>query len=180
LNKANWKIIPSTLVLFIIIFIITGQNNAVFGQDDQSNNINNNSRTIPTNISEITCDKVEHLVYHNHTKLVVNIQNETLSIPAGIGIVPNDCIFWLHTHDDSGIIHVESPVKTEFSLDQFLKVWDIFDNSSFIENISKNNIVANASIISENGTQNTQDNYKDIILENNAIVTIDFANKSRD
>jgi len=160
-----------------MIFMITSQNNAVFGQDDQSNN--NNFRTIPTNISGITCDKVEHLVYHNHTKLIMKFQNETHNIPAGIGIIPNDCIFWLHTHDDSGIIHIESPIKTAFSLDQFLKVWDIFDNSSFIENISKNNIAANVSTISENSSQSKSDNYKNIILENNAIITLDFTNKSK-
>jgi len=160
-----------------MIFMITSQNNAVFGQDDQSNN--NNFRTIPTNISGITCDKVEHLVYHNHTKLIMKFQNETHNIPAEIGIIPNDCIFWLHTHDDSGIIHIESPIKTAFSLDQFLKVWDIFDNSSFIENISKNNIAANVSTISENSSQSKSDNYKNIILENNAIITLDFTNKSK-
>ncbi|HVP82777.1 MAG TPA: hypothetical protein VMS35_07035 [Nitrososphaeraceae archaeon] len=159
--------------------MITNQNNAVFGQDDQSNN-NDTFRTIPTNISGITCDKVEHLVYHNHTKLVIKIQNETQNIPAGIGIIPNDCIFWLHTHDDSGIIHVESPIKTAFSLDQFLKVWDIFDNSSFIENFSKNNMTANVSMITENGSQSKLDNYKNIILENNAIITVDLVNKSKD
>ena len=159
--------------------MITNQNNAVFGQDDQSKN-NDTFRTIPTNTSGITCDKVEHLVYHNHTKLVIKIQNETHNIPAGIGIIPNDCIFWLHTHDDSGIIHIESPIKTAFSLDQFLKVWDIFDNSSFIENFSKNNMTANVSMITENGSQSKLDNYKNIILENNAIITIDFANKSKD
>ncbi len=161
--------------------MLASQNYAVFGQDDQSNAINNNDfRTIPTNISGITCDKVEHLVYHNHTKLVINMENESHSIPAGIGIIPNDCIFWLHTHDDSGIIHIESPVKTAFSLDQFLKVWDIFDNSSFIENISKNDILVNVSMISENSSQSKPDNYKDIVLENNAIITLDFANKSKD
>ena len=159
--------------------MITNQNNAVFGQDDQSNN-NDTFRTIPTNISGITCDKVEHLVYHNHTKLVIKIQNETQNIPAGIGIIPNDCIFWLHTHDDSGIIHVESPIKTAFSLDQFLKVWNIFDNSPFIKNISKNDIAANVSIISENGSSIKSDDYKNLILKNNAIITLDFANKSKD
>ncbi|HET9807013.1 MAG TPA: hypothetical protein VFP49_08905 [Nitrososphaeraceae archaeon] len=159
--------------------MVTKQNNAVFGQDDQSNN-NDIFRTIPTNISGITCDKVEHLVYHNHTKLVIKIQNETQNIPAGIGIIPNDCIFWLHTHDDSGIIHVESPIKTAFSLDQFLKVWDIFDNSSFIENFSKNIITANVSMITENSSQSKLDNYKNISLENNAIITVDLGNKSKD
>lgn len=158
----------------------TSQNSAVFSQDDQSNINNDISTTVPNNISGITCDKVEHLVYHNHTKLIINIQNETHDIPSGVGIIPNNCIFWLHTHDDSGIIHIESPVETAFSIDQFLKVWDEFDNSSFIENISKNNLKANVSMISENGSQSKSINYKNIILENNAIITIDFVNKSRD
>jgi len=168
------------LLFFLIIFIITSQNTTVFGQDDPSDNNNNTFRTIPNNISGITCDKIEHLVYHNHTKLIINIHNETHNIPAGVGIIPNNCIFWLHTHDDSGIIHIESPIKTAFSLDQFLKVWDNFDNSTFIENISKNDIVANVSMISENSSQSKLVNYKNIILENNAIITIDFANKSKD
>ena len=158
----------------------TSHNSAVFGQNDQSNNSYNTFTTVPNNISGITCDKVEHLVYHNHTKLIINIQNESHDIPAGIGIIPNNCIYWLHTHDDSGIIHIESPIETAFSLDQFLKVWDNFDNSSFIENISKNQLIANVSMISENGFQSKSDNYKNIILENNAIITIDFANKSKD
>lgn len=156
----------------------TSQSYDVFGQEDQLNN--NDFRTIPTNISGITCDEVEHLVYHNHTKLIIKIQNETDNIPAGIGIIPNDCIFWLHTHDNSGIIHIESPIKTAFSLDQFLKVWSIFDNSSFIKNISNNDIPANVSMISENGSKIKSDDYKNIILENNAIITLDFANKSKD
>ena len=156
----------------------TSQSYDVFGQEDQLNN--SDFRTIPTNISGITCDEVEHLVYHNHTKLIIKIQNETDNIPAGIGIIPNDCIFWLHTHDNSGIIHIESPIKTAFSLDQFLKVWSIFDNSSFIKNISNNDILANVSMISENGSKIKSDDYKNIILENNAIITLDFANKSKD
>ena len=110
----------------------------------------------------------------------MKFQNESHSIPAGIGIIPNHCIFWLHTHDDSGIIHIESPIRTEFSLDQFLKVWDIFDNSSLIENISKNDIAANVSVISENNSQSKSNNYKNIILENNAIITVDLVNKSKD
>ena len=156
----------------------TSQSYDIFGQEDQLNN--SDFRTIPTNISGITCDEVEHLVYHNHTKLIIKIQNETDNIPAGIGIIPNDCIFWLHTHDNSGIIHIESPIKTAFSLDQFLKVWSIFDNSSFIKNISNNDILANVSMISENGSKIKSDDYKNIILENNAIITLDFANKSKD
>jgi hypothetical protein len=35
-------------------------------------------------------------------------------------------------------------------------------------------------MITENGSQSKLDNYKDIILENNAIITVDLVNKSKD
>jgi hypothetical protein len=97
LNKIDGRIIPLNLLFFLVILMSTNQNSAVFGQDDQSNINNNIFTTVPNNISGITCDKVEHLVYHNHTKLIINVQNETHNIPAGVGIIPNNCIFWLHT-----------------------------------------------------------------------------------
>jgi hypothetical protein len=32
----------------------------------------------------LECDKVEHLVFHNHTKIVLKIQNETQNIPGNM------------------------------------------------------------------------------------------------
>lgn len=31
----------------------------------------------------------------------------------------------LHTHDDSGILHVESTVKRDYTLGEFLKTWGL-------------------------------------------------------
>jgi hypothetical protein len=33
------------------------------------------------------------------------------------------CYYWLHTHDASGIIHVESPAQRVFTLGQLFDVW---------------------------------------------------------
>jgi hypothetical protein len=33
-------------------------------------------------------------------------------------------LYWLHTHDDSGIIHIESPVNRDYTLGQFFDVWN--------------------------------------------------------
>ncbi|HKR74492.1 MAG TPA: hypothetical protein VJR94_10330, partial [Candidatus Nitrosocosmicus sp.] len=98
-------------------------------------------------------------------------------VPAGIGIIPNECIFWLHTHDDSGIIHVEAPYETSFSLGQFLQVWNSYDNASIVNNILHNNIQANASILLENQSVILPStNLLDIPLENNAIITLEMQN----
>jgi hypothetical protein len=44
-------------------------------------------------------------------------------IPPQIGIIPDKCIYWLHTHDGTGIIHIESPIKRDFTLGQFFDIW---------------------------------------------------------
>jgi hypothetical protein len=55
-------------------------------------------------------------------------------VPAGIGIKPPDCIYWLHTHDISGIIHVESPDNRTFTLGQFFDIWGKkFNNSQIFD-----------------------------------------------
>jgi hypothetical protein len=171
-------IVSASLSTLLLLMVFFGQveNYRSLGQDgflDDSNEIGFSS-----NISGITCDQTEHLVYHNHTKLVINNQNHSLTIPAGIGIVPNECIFWLHTHDDSGIIHVESPTKLSFSLGQFLQVWGSFDNSSFINDILQNNLQVNASILLENSTvvEELPSTISNIPLEDLAIITLDLKN----
>jgi hypothetical protein len=152
----------------------------IYDTFSQINNLSNIDTTAtPKNISGITCDKTEHLIYHNHTKLVINNENASLIVPEGIGILPNECIFWLHTHDDTGIIHVESPFETSFSLGQFLQVWNTFDNSSIVNDILKQNIQVNASILLEN--QSVVLPSADILtipLENNAIVTLHIENET--
>jgi hypothetical protein len=65
-------------------------------------------------------------VLHIHQHLDVFVSGKPASVPAGIGIDPGgNFISPLHTHDDSGVMHVESPTKTTFTLGQFFGVWGI-------------------------------------------------------
>ena len=45
-------------------------------------------------------------------------------MPAGIGIAEH-FISPIHTHDTSGLIHVESPTSRSFSLAEFFGVWGL-------------------------------------------------------
>jgi len=88
-------------------------------------------------IDGIQCNAIEQLVFHNHAHLDIFIDGQPYTIPSQVGIIPGKCIYWLHTHDDSGIIHIESPVTRNFTLGQFFDVWkkqfsnvQIFDNSA--------------------------------------------------
>lgn len=171
-------IAPLVLSLSMMLFI---SQIPVYDTFSQINNLSNLETTAtPKNISGITCDKTEHLIYHNHTKLVIQNQNQTVTIPPSIGIIPNECIFWLHTHDDSGIIHVESPSETSFSLGQFLQVWKSFDNASIVEGLLQNDSKVDVSILLENTSLvKPVIDIRNISLENNAIITIDLQNSSR-
>ncbi|TXN31256.1 hypothetical protein [Lacisediminihabitans profunda] len=63
---------------------------------------------------------------HIHSHLVVTIDGKFVALPADIGIdVAKQRISPLHTHDSSGIVHVESPVASTFTLGQFFTEWDV-------------------------------------------------------
>jgi len=70
----------------------------------------------------IPCERGERLEYHVHAHLALFVEGEQLEVPPNIGI-KGGCIYWLHTHDASGIIHVEAPSQHQFTLDQFFRIW---------------------------------------------------------
>ena len=58
------------------------------------------------------------------------VDGKSVTVPAGIGIKPNECLYWLHTHNTSGVIHIEAPQETTFTLGQFIQIWDNTPNIS--------------------------------------------------
>lgn len=73
-------------------------------------------------VDGVKCQSRERLDYHVHAQLSIFIEGEQVPVASRIGIRDN-CLFWLHTHDDSGLIHVEAPSLAEYNLGQFFAVW---------------------------------------------------------
>jgi len=46
-----------------------------------------------------------------------------VKVPSNIGITPDGRMRVIHTHDETGVIHVESPRYAEFTFGDFLKIW---------------------------------------------------------
>lgn len=69
----------------------------------------------------------EGMVLHTHQHLDVFVHGEKVAIPSGIGIHEDAPAFIspLHSHDTSGVIHVESPTVETFTLGQFFNVWGV-------------------------------------------------------
>jgi len=61
---------------------------------------------------------------HTHQHLDVFVDGRRVIVPAGIGI-GDGFISPLHTHDASGVIHVESTTVRSFSLAEFFAVWGV-------------------------------------------------------
>src|ERR1700749_762314 len=65
-------------------------------------------------------------VEHIHAHLDVPVDGQAVPVPAGIGIdVHRRTISPLHTHDASGVLHIESPVKRQFSLGELFSEWQV-------------------------------------------------------
>jgi len=71
----------------------------------------------------LTCTTDMATQFHIHPYLQIFINGQKQEIPTNIGIKTN-CMNSLHTHDNSGKIHVESPEKRDFTLADFFAVWN--------------------------------------------------------
>jgi len=114
-------------------------------------------------IDGIQCNNVEQLVSHIHAHLDIFINGQPYTIPSQIGIT-DKCFYWLHTHDESGIIHIESPVAKDYTIGQFFDIWNKkFSNTQILDNIVNGKNTLNVYV---NGNkENAGVNYRDIKLK---------------
>jgi hypothetical protein len=63
---------------------------------------------------------------HIHAHLDVSVDGQPVVVPGGIGIGgSSQGISPLHTHNASGVIHIESPVNRAYTLGEFFTEWDV-------------------------------------------------------
>ena len=90
-------------------------------------------------IDGVSSNQMEELAYHIHAHLAIYINGTQKTIPYGIGIEQpwsteadgssefvdsGAAFYYLHTHDDTGVIHIESPNSTVYTLGQFFAEWN--------------------------------------------------------
>jgi hypothetical protein len=83
------------------------------------------------------------IIMHIHPHLSVLVSDMSIDVPGQIGIDPSlwknhsldeygmqsmpemnmSAMAPLHTHDDSGIVHVESTINRDYTLGEFLSIW---------------------------------------------------------
>ena len=121
-------------------------------------------------IDGIECGAMEQLDFHIHAHLDIFINGQHSTVPALIGIT-DKCFYWLHTHDESGVIHLESPVKRDFTLGHLFDIWNKkFNNTQIFDNVVSNNGELNVYV---NGTKVPEGTiYRDIVLHAHDVISI--------
>ncbi len=93
-------------------------------------------------IDGITCRGIgaQTVTYHVHTMVTIYVDGQPERLPAGIGITKpavttgsgastfvdvglHDCLYWLHTHANDGIVHIEAPRRATFTLGELFAIW---------------------------------------------------------
>ena len=120
----NRRILVGALTI-VAILIVVGTVYFVNLQNKQAQGAgvaSTNSAYAP--VSGVPCNSTEQLNYHVHAHLSLYINGSPVSLPQNIGIASDgSCFYWLHTHDTTGVIHIEAPSKQTFSFGSFLQVW---------------------------------------------------------
>lgn len=81
-------------------------------------------------VDGIPCGPTEMTKVHVHSHLTLIVGRQVVAVPIGVGIVHRNgnaddaCIYWLHTHDNTGLLHVEA-ASGEYSLGQFFDIWGV-------------------------------------------------------
>ena len=193
--KKNLVIITTTLVLAVGIVVFAMRNRS--GQSsDISATLNPTpvaevnpdtlhgmqiSQNIPWDIQTATLRdrlkaiglpalKYEGTALHIHQHLNLFIHGKNMQIPPEIGI--NEGEFFIspiHTHDTSGVMHIESPVVQDFTLGQFFDIWGVKLTKECVggfctEGDGKLRVYANGSEVTDNPRNLKLESHQEIVV----------------
>ncbi len=90
-------------------------------------------------VDGISCDTLEQSADHYHAHLSVYVNGRQVAVAAQIGIASDgSCFYWLHTHSNDGIIHIEAPPQHTFTLGNFLDIWgQKFTNQNYASQLDQ-------------------------------------------
>src|SRR5271165_721352 len=149
-----------------------------------------------------SCLPSESLFLHIHPYLRIIVNGQNISIPGAIGIqnaVPEGSSTWgevygggsascfepVHTHDASGILHIESPTNTNYTLGDFFTIWNQTYSYALV-NGTRHPVVFNSTdilgyttnstykiVLLVDGKASTLSDYRQLVLN-----TLDYCNSS--
>ena len=83
-------------------------------------------------VDGVNCRSFLNNQFHHHVHLAMFVNGEQIALPRGTGmkdpgtnsfVYHAACFYFLHTHDATGIIHIEPPISELFGLRQYFAIW---------------------------------------------------------
>jgi hypothetical protein len=126
-------------------------------------------------VDGVGCESMEGAALHIHTHLSIFVNGKQAQVPNMIGMTPTasgGCLYWIHTHSQDGIIHLETPqIKNpqtggDYTLGMFFDIWGM--------PVTRNNIGQFKGPVTAfvNGSKYDGD-IRDIPLQSHEIVTLE-------
>jgi len=117
----------------------------------------NNTADLPARLAALDLPELSDVAgaLHHHIQLYIYVDGQPVTVPANIGL-SNQAASPLHTHDDTGLVHVES-ADPNFApvLGQFMDVWGVYFTKDCLgDNCNQGNQQVR---VYENGQQYTGD-----------------------
>ena len=134
--------------------------------------------------------EAEKIVMHIHPTLSIKIDGKSITIPANIGIDPNlykdhsydtygmkmpimasmPVMAPTHTHDTSGLIHVESTAARDYTLGDLFNIWGVtFTDTCIMDKCNDGNKTVKMLV---NGQPNTE--FRNHILQDGEQISIEY------
>lgn len=154
-----WWIIGIVVIIITLLFV-----GRLFSDNGRSHRSNREVALL------CTSDMATQFHIHPNLQIVINGQKQEIMANIGISL---SCMNALHTHDSSGIIHVESPEKRDFTLSDFFAVWNKTYNKDQILDYK----VDNKHVIRETINGQEVEEYENTVLRDKNQIIIFYEEK---
>jgi hypothetical protein len=163
MKKKSKKAFFTVLLVVIFGFSLLGVGGSI-GQIWGDPNANKSTREIA-----LSCTLDLYTKFHIHAILSIVVNGAQQTIPADTGISPT-CMHPIHTHDDTGQIHIESPVQRDFTLGDFFAVWEKTFNKDQILDYKAD--AGHEIVMTVNGS--SSDAYENLVFEDGQQIAIEY------
>lgn len=113
--------------------------------------------------------------YHVHTHVAIFLNGDHLALPQDIGIVrlsaeEGRCFYSLHTHDATGLVHVEATGPGTFTLGQLFEIWGQPLSTTNVGGIT--GLAVEVFVTDDGVVTKVEDNWANIELQSHRGITI--------
>lgn len=95
----SWATLGGVAAVLAVLALFASQ---VFGSGSNRNGVADKP------VDGIPCGQ-EIVTYHAHAHLTILVKGKPVPVETAIGSGSTNCLYWLHTHDGTGTIHIEAP-----------------------------------------------------------------------